>query len=967
MLFVPKQSRSSSDISRSASLPIPSERDFYERYDWSLNPHLRFREAVDYLADQLPPLGAAHPDWQRREMTINVYLLSCALLNGVDEQLRGGGLRLPAKLARTRLGAAARWTKEHMRRPKMSSGQGSLRAWRKEWASALVAFLRASLAGAGSPEKFERARVQLRDLLQRAKFPAALANSYVSIPSPFRRLDLSHEDVIALGERYMSVAPERSERLLLVGLRTSGSYFAPLLTALFQERGYSTVDQLTVAPSKGAGKSELQQLRQYARKGYRALVLDDPPHTGGAITTGLNLLLDAGFDQGKIKLLVPIHPARRSALRNIPPDSVITLKPEVWYKCTLLSNARAVEDIFKEYFKVGDVVSVSIEDSERARRINSGLDSRSEDRGSRLKKVFDVKLTHVSGVEEHRLVLAKSVGWGWFAYHAFFIAAALPGFIPQLIGLRYGILFMEWIEDATPLKSNTVSSAHLEKAASYIAARTNELGLLLDRSKPFSPPRQNNATSLLRDALAKSQGRFPVNLLSRKSVERLLSTTPRQTPVVIDGNMTLADWLITAEGLVKLDYEHHGLGKEELNIVDSAYDLADLVLHWELSRDQERALIRGYVRQTADLGVEQRLFLMKMTAALWSMKRSHERMSSKSIGREALNELHCQFMRAWDFATVQTARHCGRLCSTKPQPAWRSPAVLMDIDGVLDRRLFGFPSTSAAGIQALSLLHEHNFCLAVNTARSVAEVKAYCEAYSLAGGIAEHGAYIWDAVKQEGKRLISEEACDQLSALREHLRKVPGVFLDDRHQFSIRAFTYKEKPQGTKEKLLQYLTSGGFGDGLLKPLPAFLIQQLIAELQLDLLSFHQTSIDSTVTAKDADKGTGLVNLRNWVLGEQAETIAIGDQEPDLRAFAMATRSFAPRNVGCPAEAKLFGTHILRHSFQRGLLEMACILTNTPINRAASTFADAGGADVFTEILTGTDRSWRANLLRSVIA
>ena len=68
-------------------------------------------------------------------------------------------------------------------------------------------------------------------------------------------------------------------------------------------------------------------------------------------------------------------------------------------------------------------------------------------------------------------------------------------------------------------------------------------------------------------------------------------------------------------------------------------------------------------------------------------------------------------------------------------------------------------------------------------------------------------------------------------------------------------------------------------------------------LGLDQLSFHHTMIDTTIVAKDLDKGTGLSALRDWVMGPDAETIAIGDSEADLPMFRAATRSFArPRSA-----------------------------------------------------------------------
>jgi len=76
--------------------------------------------------------------------------------------------------------------------------------------------------------------------------------------------------------------------------------------------------------------------------------------------------------------------------------------------------------------------------------------------------------------------------------------------------------------------------------------------------------------------------------------------------------------------------------------------------------------------------------------------------------------------------TVHAARLCGSYCRPLLEPRWSSPFVALDIDGVLDRRLFGFPCTTAAGVEALSLLSAHGFSVGLNTARSVAEVKDYC-------------------------------------------------------------------------------------------------------------------------------------------------------------------------------------------------------------------------------------------------
>ena len=78
---------------------LAAELDFFESYGWCLNPHLTVREAISHLGAEIDRLATAQPGWQTREIATNIFLLSCGLLNCVDEHLRGPSLRLPWKLA----------------------------------------------------------------------------------------------------------------------------------------------------------------------------------------------------------------------------------------------------------------------------------------------------------------------------------------------------------------------------------------------------------------------------------------------------------------------------------------------------------------------------------------------------------------------------------------------------------------------------------------------------------------------------------------------------------------------------------------------------------------------------------------------------------------------------------------------------------------------------------------------------
>ena len=127
-------------------------------------------------------------------------------------------------------------------------------------------------------------------------------------------------------------------------------------------------------------------------------------------------------------------------------------------------------------------------------------------------------------------------------------------------------------------------------------------------------------------------------------------------------------------------------------------------------------------------------------------------------------------------------------------------------------------STSSAGIKAISLLHSHGFAVAVNTARTLQEVKQYCLSYGFAGGVAEYGGIAWDAVSNRELVLVSLESLQQLEQVRHAIQKIPGIFLNDDYRYSLRAFTYQ--------------------NGRTAPLPPLLIQDLLAGLKVDRLHVH---------------------------------------------------------------------------------------------------------------------------------
>ena len=86
---------------------LPAELEFYQSYDWCLNPHLTVSEAIHHLGEEVDKLSIVPNGWQTDEVATNIFLLSCGLLNCIDEYLRGPTLRLPESDWRQPLSVAA--------------------------------------------------------------------------------------------------------------------------------------------------------------------------------------------------------------------------------------------------------------------------------------------------------------------------------------------------------------------------------------------------------------------------------------------------------------------------------------------------------------------------------------------------------------------------------------------------------------------------------------------------------------------------------------------------------------------------------------------------------------------------------------------------------------------------------------------------------------------------------------------
>ena len=305
-------------------------------------------------------------------------------------------------------------------------------------------------------------------------------------------------------------------------------------------------------------------------------------------------------------------------------------------------------------------------------------------------------LKHRTEIETRLHVLAKSVGWGWLGYHAFFAGSKLSKFVPKLIGLRDGILYMEWLpQPRRQLAPADLRQRRVEQAALYVAARVNELDLPQTRSSPSQQLRKHeNGARLLHKVLQRAYGPVLGYGFVGRRLSRQLNRLPCPTPTLIDGRMASDEWVLAPHGPLKVDYEHHGMGKNELNWPDPAYDLAEAMLDMEMSREEEEKASASVFGELRGQGSRTENIYKQAACGFVDDAVRTERISFRRQCGQAQKKYHQQFMRAWDFLTVQTARVCGERYTPLRDQIWHPPIVVLDIDGVLDRRLFGFPCTT---------------------------------------------------------------------------------------------------------------------------------------------------------------------------------------------------------------------------------------------------------------------------------
>jgi hypothetical protein len=852
----------------------------------------------DYdLLLRLSELAGFLPEAVRRSEWLNAYLFAAAmnqiaedyvhedigLLGAVGDRLlaRGGG----AEVAAQRAAAALLTVAQELR--SFGRSRREVRTWQRELATLVGELARVVCAPENEGEQarpgLEAALDSLGPVVDR--LPARPRELTARLPACFQAFDLDVPDVIALTSRFVEAHPDRSRPLLVAGVRTAGSFLAPLCSAVLESRGYTRVRVLTLRPRQPLLPRERELVRGVARRGGLALVIDDPPESGRTVARAAGQIAGLGFRRESIVLLLPLFGDRLSLAKSLTPYPSVLLPAGEWSidaKLTPEAVGRVLEGLL-------DREVVEVEPLQ--------LPARRWQRSHR-RALFRVGLTE-RGAEQSLLALVEGVGIGYFGEQTMAVAERLRDHVPEVFGLDAGCLYRAWL----PNEARICAPGHepddelLRAVAGYVAGRKLALPVAEDKSvgEFGAAPVWEVVSSILSRTFGR--GAPAARLLLVDELTKQFLRVAR--PSVVDGATSLSNWFSDESDpgrIVKVEFARRSFWNLGLLCYDAAFDLAGAALS---SRDDARAdRLRATYTQIVGESIGDERWLLCELAQLWGRGRTRPE-ESVEVERGQAHALR---------------RYMTRLYLDDLTPSREGPLCALDLDGVLETEHLGFPGMTAAGASALRALVCHGYRPILVSGRSDWEVADRCRSYGLAGGVAEYGALVYVAERDERHILVSEAQQSTLSRARDVLRKQPGVRLDDAFHYAVRAFAADRQ-------------------GRRRPLDPATVRVALEEVGSSSLAVVTGECQTDFTAAGVDKGTGTRTLAALLDpsgngGLRPPALAVGDTLADLPMLRDAALRFAPAHADPRLSRE--GVERLRAPYQAGLaLAVARLIGHEP--------------------------------------
>jgi hydroxymethylpyrimidine pyrophosphatase-like HAD family hydrolase len=689
------------------------------------------------------------------------------------------------------------------------------------------------------------------------RLPSRLKRSVVRLPSCFRTFDQQPEDLEHLTEEFSARWPDRLRPLAVVGIRTSGSYTAPLHGAYLRARGYQNVRVVTIRPGQRWRGEELHALRSVIGQGGVALVTDDPPKSGRSLARAAQELERLGFAAESIVLLLQTLEAMRSLPDVLQPYSSVVRKWDEWTVQASL-EPKAVRQALIEL--LGPAAEVGA--------VHRLPPAESSARRGHVRALYRVELTdqtHPGG--RPRDIYVKGVGFGYFGNQPVAMDQQLQEFVPEIFGFGNGLLFREWLPEASRLGDVEPERAAAAAAdiVDYATRRARKLAVAQDVSLSLAD--RGAVWQRSGDVLARAFGRGGqlVRPLLHRVVKHLLRVA---RPSVIDGSMGLWNWFEPGEGgrhLRKVGFDERAFSSLDVYCYDHVFDLAGCSQPGSDSAFSN-ALRQAYIQKTGSAIDAERWLLYRLVHAAELERDSTREVAAveRNFAQEFMNYYHETVFSDVDFAGS------GPVCG-------------IDIDWVLETRGMGFTCISPTGALALRALSRHGYRPVLVTGRSLDEVRRRCQAYGLVGGVAEYGAVTYDHRTGRVTRLLSDAQRGEMNRLREALASLEGVELDADYREAVRAYRFNER--GHRRSLV----------------PATIASVLSAAALNSRVRAIQGANQTDFMASSIDKGVGVrvlagdLDVQPSADGSWIE-MGVGDSAEDLPMLKLARLALAPANA-----------------------------------------------------------------------
>ena len=702
--------------------------------------------------------------------------------------------------------------------------------------------------------------------LLRASMPAvsSVARDRMRVPTCFHSFDQHPDDVRWLVRAFMARYPERRGPLCVVGVRTSGSYLAPLHAAALSGCGESTVDVLTYRPGRPFLRWEHAALSAVTQAGGWVLIADDPPGSGKSLAATARTIVRAGVPGSRIVFMLSLFGSAEKLPAVLREWSAVVQPWTDWSVHRRLAS-RPVRHALASF--VGPDIEVR-----EARPLGRPYPAGER---AHLRARFTVRLAdRGTGEETLRNLVVEGAGLGYFGQQGLAVAAAVRDYVPRVYGFADGLLYRDWLPAVPHSGPDALEPALADTAATYVFARRQALPAptaSVDRLAGRNPAWEVAAT-----VLSGQYGRLSVlakPLLLEPLMRRMLV---HEHSTVVDGKTDLRHWLpdpASAGELRKVDFYQRTFGHLDLACYDPVFDLAGAAAD-PPSHDFEEKLRQSYQRISGER-VDGERWLLYRLGQLWRLGWAGD-LGPFDIQQRSAAAVH-------DYLAELYLRDL---------PPATGPLCAIDLDGVLEGSKLGFPATSPTGMLALRALIAHGYRPVLATGRSVPEVRDRCLAFGLFGGVAEYGAALY--YNGESVDLRPPASSVLLDRVRRQLSSCADVVVDPRYRFAVRA-----------------MCSTG-------PLRTEVISQVRAVDAVDLRLHHGYGQTDIVVA-GIDKGTGLRALAA-LMADPGCAFAVGDAPPDIPLLACAQLARAPRNANFGSAG--VGLQRTRHAYQAGLSE-AC--------------------------------------------